>query len=232
MKRQIVARIGGRFRPNVHTLRQIVMLQALDWETLAELSGISSCERYAAGAEIDQPPEGECEALLVMAGEVCASLASTDGRELLISVLRGGEAFKFGNDVETVLDAIVVRSVTPNTVVCRTPWPAFIYRVSTSPGSAALLLEQLDRRFEEVVAAASDRMHPIEARLRRVLWREARHADGHAVFFTHEQLARRIGTTRARVTGLLGRLAELGLIECEAHSHRITVLDGKGLVSD
>jgi len=216
----------------VHTLRQIVMLQALDWETLAELSRISSCERYAAGAEIDQPPEGEREAVLVMEGEVCASLASTDGRELLICALQGGEVFKFGNDVETVLDAIVVQSAAPNTVVCRTPWRAFIFRVSACPGSAALLLEQLDRRFEEVAAAASDRMHPTEARLKRVLWREARHADGRTVCFTHEQLARRIGTTRARVTGLLGRLAELGLIECEAHSHRITVLDDEGLVSD
>jgi CRP-like cAMP-binding protein len=204
----------------------------LEHRRLAELAAVSTCRAYTQGTQIDQPGEGQADAPLVVSGEVSASYVSLDGQELPVFVLERGEVFKFGAGGEAILDAMVAVATAPSTLICRLPWHIFVQSVMTCEEAGAMLVEQLDQRSEQIGAAASDRMHPAEIRLRRILWRDALHSKSQSVFFTHEHLARRAGTTRARVTNLLAKLADQRLIECEARSHRITVLELERLASE
>lgn len=218
-------------RCDVGTAEQIHVLSALPGPELKSLTPHMLCRSFSRGQEVDWgETEVEGAILGVVQGGVNLSIRSAQGRELPVLAIGRGHVYDTGQEWPEELDQLVVHVTEEPTIVCVAPRRLLIKMVAGTPEAAEDLLTEYGLWLAAWSEIARARLHGPASRVRQVLWREARDAPEQVVSFTHEQLATRALTDRARTSKIIARLRQDGLIEVDQALHRIVVIDLQGLI--
>ncbi len=162
---------------------------------------------------------------VVLTGEVKVVLIGEDGREVILSILRGGDFF---GEMSLIDDqprsAHVIATEASNLMVLRRD--EFRECLEQTPRIALGLLRALSRRLRR----ADDKIGglvllDVTGRVARVLLELADEHDGERVprKITHHMLAQMIGSSRETVSRTLRELADQGLIQVSRKD--IAILD-------
>lgn len=180
--------------------------------------------------------EGEPEErlILLLAGRVKVTHASSDGREILLSIRDPGDLLgelAFIDSRPRIATVAAVEGVDSLVMAAGT----FRSYLETTPTVAAVLLEVVAERFREATAdglrfSELDTLGRIAARLGELADRYGEGRDGVTVVklpISQEELASWAGASRAGAAQALHALRELGWIETDRG--RVTIKDADAL---
>ncbi|MEE8192035.1 MAG: Crp/Fnr family transcriptional regulator [Gemmatimonadales bacterium] len=211
--------------PAARRLRTIPLFTQLSDEEIARVSAAARERLYPKNSVIlfeDDPGDA---LYVVLSGEVKVVLIGEDGREVILSILRGGDFF---GEMSLIDDqprsAHVIATEASNLMVLRRD--EFRECLEQTPRIALGLLRALSRRLRR----ADDKIGglvllDVTGRVARVLLELADEHDGERVprKITHHMLAQMIGSSRETVSRTLRELADKGLIQVSRKD--IAILD-------
>jgi CRP-like cAMP-binding protein len=192
---------------------------------LEHLAADSWYRAYGKSVEVDWTTrEGTSLAYGVVAGGAQLSFRSLEGRALPIMLVQPGQVFfEVGGAQLMGMDEVVAEVVVVPTLLCTMPLQEFDEAVAGCPETARLLIA-LQRRWIDVLSGLSaDRLHGAESRIRHTLWRDAENEHPVTASYTHEAIAARAGTDRARVTKIVGQLRREGVVEVDREHHIVAI---------
>lgn len=213
-------------RVDAERLRDVTVLAALPEVTRAALARLARCSRYAAGQELFwADDEREDRVIVVLEGRIDILFRSMEGKEMPVLIVPAGQVLELREEGWAGVDVTAVAVRDPETLLCTFPLPALEEAIVGCPAAVKLYVAQFRRVIHELGGLASDRLHDPGTRVRHTLWRDTRLSRDRSVSYTHEALAARATTDRARATREISELRREGVIEVERRGHRIIVLD-------
>ena len=211
-------------------LQRIDALRLVPEPSLEQLAHASRCRSYEAGEEVDQNAGIEEPMVLgVLEGRLELFFRSADGKEMPILELAEGDVAHLCDEGWAAPDETVLSVVSAKAVVWFAPFATFQVAVGKV---AAMFFRRCHDWLREVGGLASDGMHCPRARICHTLWRDAQYSGSDGIARTHERLAARSCTERAKTTRVIGELRREGVIEMLQHPRRIVVLDPDRLAEE
>ena len=200
-------------------LAHAALFQGLSDAVLLEIARRSSPRALAAGGVLPLHDVRDSPLYLIVRGSMRLSLVSAAGREFVVTIVGRGDVL----GEPTVLDrpsSALITTAQEATELLRIPWSAL-----QRAGAGIELTERfnvvLAERIQWLLELIEDiAMHPLDARLARVLARLHARSSTHAVMRLHRlnqnTLAQMANATRPKVNQHLQLFARLGAIELEA----------------
>ncbi len=215
---------------NVSILAQVNLFTGLSLQELDELARCLRRRRYARGQVVFVQGDPGTSLYIVEQGRVKIVRASSEGRELVLTVMGPGDFFgelALLDGEQRSADAIAQEDCQ----LLLLPRDDFARFVRARAESALSLLAVLSRRLRSADQLAQDAVFlDVPTRLARVLLHSAEgqvesteHGPRAACHVTQAELAGRIGTTRETINKWLGTYQRQGLIRCRRG--QITILE-------
>jgi CRP-like cAMP-binding protein len=186
---------------------------------LAALAARMKLHRFDAGAFIVGQDEAGDSLFVVVDGRVKVTLLSESGREVILSVLRAGDAFGEMSllDGEVRSASVVALDETTVLVLERS---AFVRHIQAHPDTALAILRVMSQRLREADRVIGNlALLDVYGRVARFLHdlgeREGDEVDEGTLLKdrpTHQEIASMVGTSRETVSRVLGDFARRGLI--------------------
>jgi CRP-like cAMP-binding protein len=152
---------------------------------------------------------------------------SLEGKELVALRLRSGQVcFEIGARQLAGTDAIIARVTAAPTLLCTMLRQEFEEAATGCPEAASLFVALQRRWIDALSGLAADRLHGAETRIRHTLWRDAESENNEnavTASYTHEAIAARAGTDRARVTKVVTKLRQEGAVEVDREHHIVAI---------
>jgi CRP/FNR family transcriptional regulator len=217
-----------QFHDAAELLKAVSYFSKLDPAELNLVAGSAVRRTYGAGRVVllDGEP---CEGLhLVESGWLKAVKIGPDGREVVLQMLRAGDAFNIvGVFTEAPNQATVTALEQSNVWVVRRE--VLLRLLDTNPALARQVVADLAARVMHLVRTVEDlSLRSVEARLARLLLEQA---EGETVSrrrrATQAEMAARLGTVTDVVNRALRKLAGQGFLRVERR--QIHILDADGL---
>jgi CRP/FNR family cyclic AMP-dependent transcriptional regulator len=212
---------------NALALRSVSLFVDVPEAELALLAGRLRRRRYARGQIIFTQGDPGTNLCLVEEGRVRISVASDDGKELVLRMLGPGDFFgelALLDGEPRSADAIAHEPC----VLLLLPREEFLAFLDERPGVAALLLAALSRKLRVTTQQAQEvAFLDVPSRLARALLGVAGPGDPPVCRLTQSELAGLVGTTRESVNKWLGQFERRGLVSRRRGA--ITLLDRAGL---
>jgi len=151
-------------------------------------------------------------------GNVKLTVASTDGKKAVISILRQGDFFGEGCLVRQSLRMSSATAIQPSTIA-RVKRLTIVRLIHEDAAFARLFVSHLLSRIERIEEAFVDQIFSSsEKRLARILLVLARFGleskpEPGILNVSQETLAEMVGTTRSRVSYFMNRFRKMGLID-------------------
>ncbi|MCL4396545.1 MAG: Crp/Fnr family transcriptional regulator [Chloroflexi bacterium] len=208
----------------IAALKALPYFRALGDDELARLAG-RLVERAVDKDEVVFLEGDPCQGLYVVReGSVKIFKLSPEGREQILSFVRGGDSF---NEV-AVFDGgpnPANVSATEPTKLWVVPRPVVDELIQKYPQVAMAIIRNLGTRLRHLVGLVEDlSLRQVSSRLAKLLL-ETASVDERAL--TQQEMAARVGTVREMIGRSLKQLEARGLIEMERG--RIVILDREGL---
>jgi CRP/FNR family transcriptional regulator len=164
---------------------------------------------------------------LIARGNVHIQRLSPEGREYVLSTLGPGQGFNFAAALDGERNLATASALT-DVVLYKIPIDVFCQVVRANPGLAVALLEYLAGSVRRLYDAVEDlALHTVRTRLARRLLSAAEGDAPTIQYWTHDEMARHIGSVRDVVGRTLRAFADEGLIHRE--QGRLVVTDTTGL---
>jgi len=189
------------------------------WNQLSEaeqhaISGSRIKETFARGALISRSAE-ECKGLLLLtSGQIRAYILSDAGREITLFRLRAGDVCVLS--ASCVLDSIVfdvLIEAVEETEALLIPSASFHPVVEANPAVALFMATTANRRFSDAMRAMQQILFlGADRRVTLFLWEELTKTGSPVLFYTHDEIARLIGSAREVVTRVLKSLSHEGIV--------------------
>lgn len=218
-----------RLDERTRALADAPLFRGLTSAVLLEIARKASAQVFAAGGSLPLHAPRLASVFLIVSGSVRVSLVSPGGQEFVVTVAGRGEILgeltesrgAGSSQTHPPLSAIAHEP----TRVLRTPWHALRKTIASADLAQrcnALLAERTAWMLEVIEDLA---LHPLDARLARLLSRLQARSAAHPVMRLHRfdqgTLALMVNATRPKVNQHLQRLQRLGAIDLEGGSVRV-----------
>ena len=207
-----------------------MFLDGLPADARAELQRLGGRRRYAAGETLFLEGDAAGEALVLMSGEVKISVASMDGREVILDVLEAGALIGelSAVDGEPRSATVVALSAVEVLAIAAGPFNDFLDR---HPEVLRRLLLEVIQRLRvrvrhQLEFGAGDALGRVCARLAELADRYGEDSSGATALsspVSQSELAAWTGLSREAVVKALRALRQLGWIE--SHGRKIDIRD-------
>lgn len=198
------------------------------WEHLtaaeqALLSSSSMMVHYPKGATIHRSDERCAGLLLVQSGQIRTYILSDDGREVTLYRLFQGDTCILS--ASCVLDAVafdVMIDAVEDTEAVLVPIGAFHQVMETNLRVELFSYKMATERFSDVMWTMQQILFMgVDRRLAIFLWDEMAKNSTEKISYTHDQIARYIGSAREVVSRMLKYFSQEGVISQSRGSIRI-----------
>lgn len=212
-------------------LRRLNLFEGLTPTEFEAVAGRLKDRCCARRETVLNPSEPSDRIYLVKDGAVRLYQLSEDGRELTTAVLRRGQMFGTSALIGAGGMPQFAEALENDTIVCEASAEDFMLIMASHPKVAARvtlsLARQLMRAERQIEQLA---FQDVPTRVAEVLLEQADNGTGELPsFFTHDEIAKLAGTTRATVTKILNEFVDDGLIELGYR--KVRVIDREGLAS-
>jgi CRP/FNR family transcriptional regulator len=206
-------------------LRGVTMFRGLCDEDLWELASAATRREYGRGELMLGPGSHEEEGLFVI---VCGGARlyrlSPSGQEITLAYLSGGDIYGLVFVEPPTKPKSSVEATADGTVAYRISRPFFRRFVEEHSAIAVHALGLVSRRLADAYDLIEDlALHDTMTRLARTLVRLASTGESTTIYTTHAELAVMVGTTREKVTKLMGDFRRQGLVSYEPHRRGIEI---------
>jgi len=219
----------------VETLRRIPVFKSLGERYLRLLSELVTRREVAKGETLYR--EGQpCEKfIIVLQGRLNVLKTSTDGREKIVADIRPYRHFGLAELITDRRSAATIEAAEPGVVLTLSK-EDFVRTLIDNSRMCFQLMQTMAGTImdltDQIQEVSFERVSVRLARLLVVLAdREGLEADGRLVIrrrYSHQELARRLGTSRETVTRMLRRFKEMDLVSMEGR--RLAVTTRRGLL--
>ena len=216
-------------------IRQIPIFRSLNARYLRLLSGLLSRREVGKGEVLYREGQSCDRFIIVLEGRFNMLKISTEGREKAVTEIRPKQHFGLA-EIITGRRSNVTVEATEAGVVLMLSKEDFIRTLLDNPRMCFQLMQTMAGTIMDLTNQIQEvSFERVSVRLARLLvllgdregaWIDDRLAIGHR--YSHQELARRLGTSRETVTRMLKRFREMDLVETE---HRWLVIpDRDGLL--
>lgn len=218
---------GVRLDERRSELAHAALFQGLTDAVLLEIARQSSARAVAAGGILPLHDVRISPLYLIVRGSMRLSLVSATGREFVVTIAGRGDVLGELTELGRPSSALIA-TAQEATQLLRIPWSAL-----QRAGAGVELMQRfnvvLAERIQWLLELIEDiALHPLDARLARVLARLHAHSSTHAVMrlhrFNQNTLAQMANATRPKVNQHLQLFERLGAIELDAGL--VTIRDG------
>jgi CRP-like cAMP-binding protein len=204
------------------TLRQINLFQGLADGDLARIENCSRPQHKASGEEILCAGEKDSPVFFILAGSVRVYKINPEGREQTLIQLAKGEVFNLPTVFLEGGNAPASVMALEDTFLLRINSEDLLALIVELPALNLAILADLSSKMEHLTEVVHDlSLRSVRSRLARFLHTHS--TMGSPSFWTQEQIAQQIGSTREAVNRALRELIKDGIIRTERQ--RIIVLD-------
>jgi len=209
-------------------LKQTDIFAGMSEEKIDEISSSIQMTNYSRGRTIFQPGDEMEKLFILKKGRVRIYRISPDGRELTLAELKPGTIFGemalFG---QTMYENFA--QVVEDSLICTINRQEAVTMLKNNPSVALRLAEILGKRLITAENHLENLgLKDVPRRLASILLELADQSNGGLKIdkkYTHEELAKMIGTSRESVTLSLGRFRRQGWLAVEGHMMSITNAD-------
>jgi CRP-like cAMP-binding protein len=216
-------------------LKSIPIFRSLSPRNLQLLCGLLSRREVVKGEALYR--EGQpCERfIIVVEGRFNVLKTSTDGREKIVNEIQPFQHFGLAEIITSRRSGATVEATGPATVLTLSK-DDFGQTMLDNPKMCLQLMQTMAGTImdlsDQIQEVSFERVSVRLARLLVLLAdRDGSWVDGHLLIrnrYSHQELSRRLGTSRETVTRMLKRFKDMGLISMEGR--QLIVLDRDGLV--
>jgi CRP/FNR family transcriptional regulator len=213
------------YASDIAALRSVALFHGLCDGDLQALASAATRREYSRGELMLGPGSREEEGLFVIvSGAARLYRLSASGQEITLAYLSGGDIYGLVFVEPPTKPKSSVEATINGTLAFRIARPFFRRFVEAHPDIAVHALGLVSRRLADAYDLIEDlALHDTRTRLARTLVRLASTGGTPAIYTTHAELAVMVGTTREKVTKLLGDLRQRGLVSYEPHRRGIQV---------
>lgn len=190
------------------------------WDKLIEsekelLSNNCRTEKFQKGNIINRTDEGCRGAIILHSGQIRVYIISDEGREVTLYRLRVGDICVLS--ASCLLDSIVFDvtiEATEDTEVTLIPAPILHQVIEKNPYAELFLVKTANERFSDVMWSMQQILFMgADKRVAIFLWDEITKAGDMTITYTHDEVARFIGSAREVVTRILKYFADDGVVK-------------------
>jgi CRP-like cAMP-binding protein len=204
----------------IELLRHVSILKELPQETLADLSRRLWHKQVDAGSVIVSEAEPGDQLFLIVEGKVKVVLYGETGREIILSILRGGDFFGEMSLLDRQPRSANVVAVEDSQLL-GLERDAFQTHLTAHPSTALAILAEMSRRLrhaDEVIGnlALLDVYARVARTIRDLAQKQGEPVDGGLLIKerpTQQEIAGLIGTSRETVSRALNDFTRRGLLE-------------------
>jgi CRP/FNR family cyclic AMP-dependent transcriptional regulator len=205
---------------NIELLRQVSIFKELPADTLADLARRLWHKQAEAGSVIVSQEEPGDQLFLISSGKVKVVLYGETGREIILSMLGGGDFFGEMALLDRQPRSANVVAVEDSELLALDR-DAFQNHLSTHPSTALAILAEMSRRLrhaDEVIGnlALLDVYARVARAIRDLAQKQGEQAEGGLLIRerpTQQEMAGLIGTSRETVSRALNDFTRRGLLE-------------------
>lgn len=210
-------------------LRRVRLFSSLSELDLQKISAHSSEIRKPAGVEILCKGEEDVPVYFLLEGSVQVYRVNPEGREQLLICLGQGDVFNLPTIFLENGRAPASVTALEDTTLLRIERNDLKELVTTLPALALAILADLSSKLEHLTEVVHDlSLRSVRSRLARFL--QTHSGASSPSFWTQEQIARQVGSTREAVNRALRDLIDDGIIKTDRQ--RIIVLDPARLAAE
>lgn len=227
--------LKGERAERADRLKSIPIFRSLSPRNLQLLCGLLSRREVAKGEALYR--EGQpCERfIIVVEGRFNVLKTSTDGREKIVNEIQPFQHFGLAEIITNRRSGATVEATGPAAVLTLSK-DDFVQTMLDNPKMCLQLMQTMAGTImdlsDQIQEVSFERVSVRLARLLVLLAdRDGSWVDGHLLIrhrYSHQELSRRLGTSRETVTRMLKRFKDMGLISMEGR--QLIVLDRDGLV--
>lgn len=202
-------------------LSQVNVFRELPLETIREIAERARMRDFAGGDYIETPfDEFHERVYFLKLGEVEIYEAASDGRKIIVDILKEGDVFGYtalGEESRAERGTHRFIKATSPVTVCTMPHSDFLALLERKPQLALRIIKQLSLELADAAGRLREAaLEDAETRTLRALERLSREYGGTSVRgervitrrFTHERFAALVGSARETITRALASLAK------------------------
>ena len=203
-------------------LRQVAIFRDLDSAVLADLGGRMRPRSVEAGTVVVSAEESGDSMFVIASGKVKVVLYGQTGREIILSILKGGDFFGEMSLFDRQPRSANVVAVA-ETQLLALDRDAFHKHLLANPSTALAILAEMSRRLrhaDEVIGnlALLDVYARVARVLRELALKQGEQVEGGILIRerpTQQEIAGLVGTSRETVSRALSEFTKRGLLEVE-----------------
>jgi CRP-like cAMP-binding protein len=221
---------GTRRRTGVDVAAALAATDLFGGLSAAVLDALAAAavpRRFDKGALLFGEGDPGAALLVVTSGAVSVFRTSPSGERAVLAVLRPPEVFGELALLDGAPRSAGAEAIAPTTVLAMRR-EAFVRLLSSQPALVEPLLGHLGAMIRRLSEQAADHVFlDLGGRVAKALLRLANGSDPRAVTLTQGRLAELVGGSRQSVNGILGGLAERGIVRVDGR--RILLVDEPAL---
>ena len=203
-------------------LRQVAIFRDLDTAVLADLGGRMRPRTVEAGTVVVSAEESGDSMFVIASGKVKVVLYGQTGREIILSILKGGDFFGEMSLFDRQPRSANVVAVA-ETQLLALDRDAFHKHLLANPSTALAILAEMSRRLrhaDEVIGnlALLDVYARVARVIREMALKQGEQVEGGILIRerpTQQEIAGLVGTSRETVSRALSEFSRRGLLEVE-----------------
>ncbi len=214
----------------IASLRVIPMFSGVSTETLESIASLLIERRFPKHKTIVEEGAPGDYMYIISEGRVKVTKLSGDGREKILELLDVGDFFGEMSLFDDAPRSASVKAMSDVRIMALAR-NDFLRLLSSSPGLALSVIQELTRRLRQVDEQASSlSFQRVKERTMGLLVRLAKEASSHegrrkTPVLTHQQIADMIGTSRETVTRAVKGLKDEGWLEQEGKHYLVPAED-------
>ncbi len=214
----------------ITSLRIIPMFSGVSTETLESIASLLIERRFPKHKTIVEEGAPGDYMYIISEGRVKVTKLSGDGREKILELLDVGDFFGEMSLFDDAPRSASVKAMSDVRILALAR-NDFLRLLSSSPGLALSVIQELTRRLRQVDEQASSlSFQRVKERTMGLLVRLAKEASSHegrrkTPVLTHQQIADMIGTSRETVTRAVKGLKDEGWLEQEGKHYLVPAED-------
>ncbi len=215
--------------PDTEWLRQYPQLQNLEDPAWRQALRHVDIIDVPAGTTVFRPGDPCVNLLFLVEGQVRVYMSGDNGREIVLSHLKGGDLCVFTlTSLLQAADYSAAAVTEQSTRAATLPVMHFRELFACSRGFQDFILHTMAQRMHETLLLLQEiAFEGLEMRLACYILRHTDGIEGAAIELTHQQVASEIGTTREMVSRLLKEMEQRGCVRLKRK--RIELVDADRL---
>lgn len=217
------------------TVRRIPVFRSLSARYLRLLSGLLNRRDVRKGETLYREGQPCGRFIIVLSGRFNVLKTSTEGREKVIAELRPHQHFGLAEIITGRRSNATVEATAPGLVLTLSK-EDFVQTLLDNPRMCFELMQTMAETIMDLTDQIQEvSFEPVSVRLARLLaglaGREGTPAGERLIIrrrYSHQELGRRLGTSRETVTRMLKRFKKMGLISMDGRT--LVVEDREGLL--